>query len=267
MTCFVQIRHITNVGNIFTLVVSSICIVLWIAVAIVYKVDDLKPEEHWDLLSFTCARRHALNEGTANLHTLCYQMRYAWWGALALGLLEIGAVATLVLGWYSLRGARKGKYARMEEDGAYKDSGARKESFQLSGGKAAGPGANVPFPVKVSKGREYWDVEDILKSRILPAGTTQYLIRWKNLGEDSDSWEPEGALTPEWIQYFKQQRGGGNEYWEVETILDSRTSRYGVPEYLIRWKGYSAANDSWESEENLSLELLREFRGGSVGEA
>lgn len=267
MTCFVQIRHITNVGNIFTLVVSSICIVLWIVVAIVYKVDDLKPEEHWDLLSFTCARRHALNEGTANLHTLCYQMRYAWWGALALGLLEIGAVATLILGWYSLRGARKGKYARMEEDGAYKDSGARKESFQLSGSKAAGPGANVPFPVKVSKGREYWDVEDILKSRILPAGTTQYLIRWKNLGEENDSWEPEGALTPEWIQYFKQQRGGGNEYWEVETILDSRTSRYGTPEYLIRWKGYSAANDSWESEENLSLELLKEFRGESVGEA
>ena len=218
------------------------------------------------MLSFTCARRHALNEGTANLHQICFQMRYAWWGALALGLLEIGAVATLILGWHSLR-SQKGKYARVEEDGTYKDSQGRKGSFQLVSARSAGPSANVPLPVKVSKGHEYWDVEDVLKSRTLPGGTTQYLIHWKGFGDDKDSWEPEENLTPEWIQYFKQQRGGGNEYWEVDAILDSRTSQYGAPEYLIRWKGYSAAHDSWEPEENLSSALLKEFRGGSMGEA
>jgi hypothetical protein len=250
----------------FTLIVSSICLVLWIVLAILYKVDDLKPEEHWDLLSYTCARRHALNEGTANLHALCYQMRYAWWGALVIGLLEIGALATLVLGWYTLRKS-KGAYARVEEDGLEKERSGRKVSFQLSnlGNFRSGAEKSAPQPVKINKGHEYWAVENVLKSRALPGGTTQYLIRWKGLGEDSDSWEPEENLTPDWIQYFKQQRGGENEYWEVDEILDSRMLQPGTMEYLIRWKGYSSSHDSWVTEKNLTRELVNNFNEGRGG--
>lgn len=261
-----QVRHITNVGNMFTLVVSSICLVLWIVVAIVYKVDDLKPEEHWDLLSFTCSRRHALSEGPANLHSICIQMRYAWWGALVIGLLEIGAVATLVLGWYTLR-KTKGVYARVEEDGLEKQRPGRKVSFQLSNLAKFRSVAekSAPPPVKVNKGHEYWAVENVLKSRALPGGTTQYLIRWKGLSEDSDSWEPEENLSPEWIEFFKQQRGGENEYWEVDEILDSRMLQPGTMEYLIRWKGYSPSHDSWVAEKNLTKESVQHFKQGMEG--
>ena len=195
-------------------------------------------------------------------------MRYAWWGALAIGLLEVGAVATLVLGWYTLRKS-KGAYARVgEENGLPQEKPGRKVSFQLSNFRKARSGAerSTLEPVKVSKGQEYWVVDDILKSRTLPGGTIQYLIRWKDLGEDVDSWEPEESLTPEWVQYFKQQRGGGNEYWEVDAILESRTLQSGTAEYLIRWKGYGSSHDSWEPERNLTRELVHNFkesRGGA----
>ena len=43
--------------------------------------------------------------------------------------------------------------------------------------------------------------------------------------------------------------------WEVEQILDERMQR-SEKQYLIRWKGYSNAHDSWEPRENIKAPLL-----------
>ena len=58
------------------------------------------------MLSFTCARRHdiALDKAIGNLGSLCLQMRYAWWGALAVGALEVLALIVIVWGWCVSRG-------------------------------------------------------------------------------------------------------------------------------------------------------------------
>jgi len=52
----------------------------------------------------------------------------------------------------------------------------------------------------------------------------------------------------------------GQEEWEVEKILDSR-QRHGKNKYLIKWKGYTQGDDTWEPEDNLQNagEKLQEY--------
>ena len=52
----------------------------------------------------------------------------------------------------------------------------------------------------------------------------------------------------------------GEEEFEVEKILNKRTVR-GKEKFLVRWKGYTAGEDTWENRENLenAKELVEEF--------
>ena len=52
----------------------------------------------------------------------------------------------------------------------------------------------------------------------------------------------------------------GEEEWEVEKILNKRKIQ-GKDKYLVRWKGFMAEGDTWESRENLENagDLVREF--------
>ena len=52
----------------------------------------------------------------------------------------------------------------------------------------------------------------------------------------------------------------GEPEWEIESILDSRW-RKKREQFLIRWKGYSSAHDSWEPQENVHApQLLEEYK-------
>lgn len=48
--------------------------------------------------------------------------------------------------------------------------------------------------------------------------------------------------------------------FEVEKIIEVRFKKNGTKEFLIRWKGFSPADDTWEPEKNLNCpELIAKF--------
>ena len=53
----------------------------------------------------------------------------------------------------------------------------------------------------------------------------------------------------------------GDEEWEVETILADRKRGKGE-QFLVRWKGYTSAEDTWEPAKNLenASEALEKYR-------
>lgn len=48
----------------------------------------------------------------------------------------------------------------------------------------------------------------------------------------------------------------GEKEWEVEKIVNVRKARGGKKEYLIRWKGCKASEDTWEPEDGISCSSL-----------
>lgn len=142
-----------------------------------------------------------------------------------------------------------------------------------------------------------YEVEDIVDHKV-DKKKKVYLVRWKNYGPESDTWEPEDSLScPEIIEKYnnslpadqkpgkKSKKAGKEEKpaakststkpkraaaskpavtddadeadddYEVEDIIDHKKER-GKNVFLIRWKGFEAASDTWEPESTLSCPAI-----------
>ena len=72
-----------------------------------------------------------------------------------------------------------------------------------------------------------------------------------------EAWKArEGSNRPEPVEI------DGAEEWEVEKILDQRTTKNGKTQYYVRWAGFSESGDSWEPLQNIANapEKLAEFK-------
>lgn len=61
---------------------------------------------------------------------------------------------------------------------------------------------------------------------------------------------PEGAPKAGEIVYGED--GATRDEYEVEEVVRSRMDPQGHREYLVKWKGYTTKNNTWEPEENLA---------------
>ncbi|KAH6642510.1 hypothetical protein C7974DRAFT_103476 [Boeremia exigua] len=99
------VRRMTKVGNISTIVVSSICLVLWVAVTAYYGTWDTS-ETNWDLLSWTCTHRNYEYQDIDFSET-CTAMRFSFWAGVGLAGLEALNLGIFVIWWLRTRGSRE----------------------------------------------------------------------------------------------------------------------------------------------------------------
>lgn len=51
----------------------------------------------------------------------------------------------------------------------------------------------------------------------------------------------------------------GNDEYDVEAIIDHKGGKSNR-QYLVRWKGFGPADDTWEYESNFVIEALKEYK-------
>jgi hypothetical protein len=103
-----------------------------------------------------------------------------------------------------------------------------------------------------------WEVERILNKRVA-RGKTEYLLKWKNYPVNKATWEPaQGGNFKDLIKKFEETQKEEEEY-VVEKIMDKRMKN-GKVEYLLKWKGYTEKESTWETADDGNFkELIKEY--------
>lgn len=157
--------------------------------------------------------------------------------------------------------------------------------------------ANVSFTDEDDDGNEEYEVAAIVGHRLI-GNHSYYMVRWKGYGAKDNTWEHENSLScdDKIAEYNKKPKGknqkgkvakGGKVVkgkaqtskavagtkqrgrptkaaaadvgYEVQKIMNARVEK-GKKFFLIRWKGYSAKDDTWEPQASLNCPaLIKEY--------
>lgn len=97
---------------------------------------------------------------------------------------------------------------------------------------------------------EYAEVEELLEKRG-KGQNLEYLVRWKDGGDNE--WVKAAFIAEDLIGDFE----AGLEYAVAEVVAAKRVGDEGKMEYLVKWTDIEDA--TWEPEENVDADLIREF--------
>jgi signal recognition particle protein len=102
---------------------------------------------------------------------------------------------------------------------------------------------------------EYAEVQEILEKRG-KAKDLEYLVKWKD-GSDNE-WVKAKFIGEDLVMDFE----AGLEYAVAEGVVGKRLGDDGKNEYLVKWTDIDEA--TWEPEENVDLDLIKEFEEGQI---
>ena len=120
--------------------------------------------------------------------------------------------------------------------------------------KRKGKGA-TGILIQLAQAKGFDNVAAYLKALQSKKGTDEFDEEEEELDEGDDEGEEEEKPK-------KKKKKAVAEY-EVESIVSKRESDEGKVEYLVKWKGWNASDNTWEPVDNLqsSQELIDEFEG------
>ncbi|OMO80010.1 hypothetical protein CCACVL1_13228 [Corchorus capsularis] len=102
---------------------------------------------------------------------------------------------------------------------------------------------------------EYAEVEAILEKRG-KGENLEYLVKWKD-GSDNE-WVKAKFVAEDLVKDFE----AGLEYAVAEGVVAKRMGDDGKNEYLVKWADLD--DETWEPEENVDPDLIKEFEEGQV---
>ena len=119
--------------------------------------------------------------------------------------------------------------------------------------------------ILIAQSKGYDNVADYLKALQTKKGTDQFDEEEDGEvveGDDEGDPQADAEEKPKKKKKGKKKKKAEAEY-EVESVVSKRDTEEGKVEYLVKWKGYDASDNTWEPVENLesSQELIDEFEG------
>ena len=112
--------------------------------------------------------------------------------------------------------------------------------------------------IQLAQAKGYDNVAAYLKALQSKKGTDEF-----DEEEEEELDEGEEEEKPKKKKKKGKQKKKAEAEYEVESIVSKRESDEGKVEYLVKWKGWNASDNTWEPVDNLqsSQELIDEFEG------
>ncbi|MCL7051434.1 hypothetical protein MKW94_009087 [Papaver nudicaule] len=104
---------------------------------------------------------------------------------------------------------------------------------------------------------EFAEVDEILEKRGQD-DKVEYLVKWKD--SDEKEWVKAGLIGEDLVKDFED----GLEYAVAEEVMDCREGNEKKREFLVKWSDIEEA--TWEPEENVDPDLIKEFEAKNGGE-